>query len=492
MTWVIYYIRDGLFLNTEEVMGRHFCRYISDTKLIGMCLLLGTATMLPTESSAETLAQALSAAYNTNPTLAAERAQLRATDEGVSQAVSDWRPTAELTSDYKNSWSNTKGGTSLVGNNHTKTVDAGAKVTQNIYKGGRTTSGIRQAEANVGAGRSKLLNVEQKVFVEAIGAFLQVIRDIEVVDLRVNDEQRLARQHESVQARFELGDLTRTDVAQSKASLSKSKAARRQAEGELEVSRANYERIIGMPAGGLETPAVATDLPKTLDQAIEITVQNNPSVTNAVFAQQSAKEGIEQAEGTFLPTVNMSGTADRLWLRERSRSRTNSATFSVGLSVPLDTSGVLQSKLRQAHQSSSQARLQYEAARNEAIEATIKAWENYFTAEAKIQPLEDQVEASTIAYEGSKLEEEVGNRTIFEVLEEKQKLIQAHVELVDANRVYRLAAYELMSAMGVLTAENLGLAVDKYDPNDHYDDVSDRWMGLGTKWRGKTKEANDV
>lgn len=444
-------------------------------------LAAGFATALilayAADASAQTLEQALSEAYLNNPTLRAQRANLRSIDENVSIAESGWRPkvtagvsAGPILSDVANRSRQTQ----LTGPNSQSLT-----VTQPVFQGFRTVAGIRQAENQVQAGRSLLRSTEQSVLLDGVTSFLNVVRDQAVLQLTVNNEQVIRRQLEATQDRFRVGEVTRTDVAQSQSRLAQSTAQRVTAEGTLQASRGTYQRVIGSYPGILQQPAPKLDLPQTRDEAIATAAGNNPNVVAAQYTEKAAQANVTVQTGQLLPELNVQGSLQRAdTLGGLSNGFQESAQVAAVLTVPLYSSGSVEAQVRQAKQVAGQRRIQIEEQRNLSIESAITSWEGWVSAKAQIVSFTEQVEASRIALDGVRQENTVGSRTVLDVLDAEQEYLNAQVSLVRAQRDELVARYQLYSAIGRLNARSLGLDVPYYDDQDHFEQVRDKWTGL--------------
>jgi len=444
----------------------------------GLPLVLGAFVALGMAPTAhgQSLEEALASAYSGNPTLLAKRAELRGTDEGVPQALSDWRPTltAEGTSGV------TKNTLSTRTSNKTQQPtphSASLTVSQSLYSGGQTTAAIASAENAVLAGRAELLGVEQTVLLDAVTAYVNVYRAQAVLDLRINNEQVLKRQLEATSDRFEVGEITRTDVHQAEARLAQATADRIQAEGDLVSSRATYRNVIGEAPGSLSAPAMELNLPASAEESIKLAVAQNPDVVSAEYDELASQNDIREVKGELLPSVDLSGTASRSLNSTSESTRSDSYSALVTLSVPLYQSGSVYSRLRSARQTASQRRREIESARRDATETATRAWETLQTSRARIASFNAQIKASEVALEGVQREAVVGSRTVLDVLDAEQELLDAKVSIVGAQRDETIAKFELKSAIGEMTAIQLALPVVAYDSLKHYNDVRSKLFG---------------
>lgn len=445
---------------------------------LGTTALTGLLAVTP--ASAESLIDALSAAYQTNPTLQAQRAQLRATDEGVPQALSGWRPTVQAQGTYGATHTETTLNTGATAEGDIEPYSGSVTLSQNVFAGGRTVNATDQAEFGVLAGRESLRSVEQSTLFNAVQAYMNVIRDQSVVELNRNNVDVLKRQLEATTDRFRVGELTRTDTAQAEARLSLAKSNLTAAEAQLTASRAFYERVVGQMPGTLEKPSAVAGLPESEEAARAMAEQNNPSLQAARFAERANREAISVAKGALLPTVDIQ--AQYQYGRDPSltvRDAEESSIVGV-LTIPLYQGGAEYSQVREAKELHNQSRLQVSAAMREVDEAVRNAWDTLRASRASILSTGEQVNASQIALEGVRQESEVGARTTLDVLNAEQEYLNARVSLVSAERDLAVAEYGLLAAMGLLTAQALQLPVDYYDPAVNYDEVRDKWIGFGT------------
>ncbi len=444
-------------------------------------LLAGTALLIaaaaPAPLSAQAFEQALGDAYLNNPTLRAQRAGLRATDENVAIQESGWRPKVQADAtagpQYNEIMSRSRR-TQLTGP-HVQSLT----VTQPVFQGFRTVAGIRQAENQVQAGRATLQVTEQSVLLDGVTSFMNVVRDQALLELNINNEQVIRRQLESTQDRFRVGEVTRTDVAQAESRLALATAQRIVAEGNLQNSRATFQRVIGTYPGKLENPTPALDLPASREAAANLAAADNPNVTAARYTERAAQANVTVTTGQMLPEINLKGTllrGDRIG--GLANNLEESAQLTAVLTMPLYTSGSVEAQVRQAKQVQGQRLIQIEEQRNLAVEAATNSWETWISAKAQIVSFTEQVRASGIALDGVRQENLVGSRTVLDVLDAEQELLNANVNLVRAERDELVARFQLYSAVGRLTARNLKLNVPYYDEKDHYEQVRDRWTGL--------------
>ena len=439
-----------------------------------------------------TLAEALAVAYETNPQLAAQQAALRATDEGVAIANGGWRPTISAggTYAYQQFYFTpiTIPGFGTFSTISAHPLQGAITVTQPLLRGGRTIAQIGRAKALVRAGRAQLLAAEQTVLLSAATAYMDVVRDTAIVRLRQHNVELLTKQAQATQAQFNAGSLTRTDVAQSQARLAASQSDLTAAQSQLEVSRANFMQAIGRAPETLETePSLPPAIPTGVDDSITLALKQNPSIVSARENEVAADYSVDDAIGTMLPTLSVQGqygySQGSLVTPTGSTSiggnTSHALTVTGQLSIPIYQAGVEEATVRQAKELHAQAQLNVQVADLQVRQAVAAAWALFESTEASIASNEAAERANEIAFEGVTKEQQVGGRTILDVLNAEQELLNASVTLVSAKRNAEVAAFQVLAANGSLTAKNLGLKVKLYDPIEHYDDDAARWIGLG-------------
>lgn len=423
-------------------------------------------------SFAETLADALASAYANNPTLNAQRAALRATDEGVPQALSGYRPTIAASADA---------GISSANSNTTYPRGVSISIEQPIFNGHRTKNGVKAAESAVLAGREGLRSTEQQTLLSAVQAFMGLVRAQAILNLRRQNVEFLNEQVRAANDRLNVGEGTRTDVAQTRASLAAGQSALNAASASLNAAIATYEAVVGhRPTSLGAASSVDGLLPGSMDAALEMGIASNPGVLAASYNIDIASYNLNVLEGAFLPTVSVTGTVSHRADTSVVGSHSNSASLVGRVSVPIYQAGSASSKVRQAKETLGQRRIEYDAARANVRQAVISAWGTLDAARAQILAANAQVEAEQLVLSGVTEERKVGQRTTLDVLNAQQDLLDARVSQVSAQHDRVVAAYTLLSAVGKLDADRLSLKVERYDPTHHYGQVRDMWHGLRT------------
>ncbi len=460
-----------------------FARHLLTTTLTMGVLFAGAME----SASAQTLQEALAQAYASNPALGAQRARQRAVDESVPQALSGYRPTVRATANVgrnitnQDLYSRSANASQTIGT-QVNPKSVGLSATQPLYDA-TVGPAVRRAERTVEAQRANTLATEQQTLLTAATAYLDVVQNQALLQLQANNEQVLRRQLDAARDRFRVGEYTRTDVSQSESRLAASIASRISAEGTLQASRAAYERTVGSMPGNLKAPKPNFKLPATLDEVVEMARSNNPSVLAASYTEQAQREAVDQQFGRLLPSANLSAQAQRSWDASTSSGidtrRLDSAQFTAQVTIPLYQAGLPEALTREAKHTANQARLQIEDARAQSVQSAISAWQGLQAARASIESFNSQIRAAEIALEGVRQEAQVGSRTVLDVLNQEQELLNARVNLVQAQRNEMVQAFTVLGAIGQLTARQLSLPVQYYNPDTHYQQVRNKWTGTG-------------
>jgi len=443
-------------------------------------LLAGSlVALVPGGASGQTLEDALSAAYLNNPRLLGSRAELRATNEAVPQARSGWRPRVELTAT-----------TGL--NRHSNDMDLGLGwetetrrptavelgVRQPLYRGGRTEAGVARAQNQVMAQRALLIDSEQSVLLDAVTAYMDVWRDEAEVRLNINNEEVIRRHLAAARDRFEVGETTRTDVAQAESRLARATAQRIAAEAQLRTSRAIFREVTGIPAGSLPAAEAASDIPESEERVTELAQRFHPRVVSSNFRERASEREVRERYGELLPEVGLRAAVTEGRDNQGRGTKNRAAGIFAEVSIPIYQQGLVSSRVREARQLHSQRRLEMEQERRAAEQEGISAWEALQAARAQISSLNAEIRAAEVALEGVRDEVSVGSRTVLDLLDQEQELLDAQVNLVRARRDEVVQSYRLLAAIGRLTAADLGLDVPIYDPEWDYEAVEDAWYGL--------------
>ncbi|WP_421990366.1 TolC family outer membrane protein [Roseococcus sp.] len=454
--------------------------------------------------SAQTMQEALASTYNNNPTLLSARAQLRAVDEGVPQALAGWRPTVVMAGsagaadvrtrsqaqafrpDGSFYWRDPVGSVNGVTGPIPTTLrqertpaSATVTLTQPIYRGGRTVAQTRQAENTVLAQRARLLAVEQQVLGDAVSAYIGMIQNAELLRLNINNEQVLVRQLQATNERFRVGEITRTDVAQAESRLAGARAARTQSEGTLQIARATFERVIGAAPQRLTNPQPLAVPVRSAAEAQAVAIANNPNVVSALFAAASSRDNIDVQVSVLLPQVSANAQAFRQDNQSTAHMRQTGGQATINLSVPIFQGGAEHSAVRQARQQAQQSITQVDEQRRLAAQNASQSWEQLRSARSQVDSVRSQIRAAEIALDGVQREAIVGSRTTLDVLNAEQELLNARTSLVNALSTVITGSYSVAASIGRLTAQDLGLPVEVYDMTAYYNAVRNRWVGIG-------------
>ena len=432
-------------------------------------LLTGAAAQLQ-GAAAQTLEESLVLAYQNNPALQAERARLRAVDEEVPEALAGWRPTVEFAGDIGTSYSRTDGDVPNRGSHTVVPHGVGLSVVAPLYEGGRVAAQVESAESRVDAGRAQLRVVEQSILFETATAYMDVLRYRAEIEHSRSSERVVGRQLQAARDRLEVGEVTRTDVAQAEARLAQAVAERVAAEGGLMSAHAMYRQVTGAVPGSLSWPKAPMGLPETEEEALALAlaVDGNPSIGAASSIAAAAQADIEAAAAALQPRVSVVGDVRQRYDNSDKIDSTTDASLRATLSVPLYQGGAASARLRQVKQLAAQRRLELDQARRTVQEQVSHAWRALTSARAQITAFESQVAATAVALEGVEQETRVGLRTTLDVLDAEQERFKAQINLVRTQRDEIVAAYQVKSAIGALTARRLSLPVELYDPEEHY------------------------
>jgi outer membrane protein len=439
---------------------RHACHW-----LVLVCLACWAVSGAGTAVHAETLNDALAQAYRYSPQLDAQRASLRATDEDVARANSGYRPSIDLTADAGKSRTEVelKSGSKSSFSNSPRGY--AVQVTQPIFKGFQTTNAVNAAEASVRAGREQLRNVEQQVLIDAVTAYGDVVRNQAIVKLRESNLSFLNTELKATKERFAVGEVTKTDVAQSQARLALGQSDLDQAKANLKSSRASYEQVVGTPPQNLvEASPNSKLLPRSLDEAIGIGTKENPQVVAALYSEQEARFQVDQIRGELLPEAHLEATFNDRFDNGQS-SEQESASVVGRLNVPIYADGgSVHARVRQAKQLHLVKIQQIEQQRALVQSQVAQAWSQLVGFKAQLLSDKAQIEANRIALNGVREEEKVGQRT------------QERLEVT--KRLVLVASYTVIQAIGRLSVAEVGVASTVYDPEAHYNEVRNQWWGI--------------
>ncbi|UGV26652.1 channel protein TolC [Rhodopseudomonas boonkerdii] len=445
-------------------------------------LLLSLAGTTP--SLADTIEAALVRAYQNNPQLNAQRASVRATDENVPQALSGYRPKVAITA--SGGYQYTDAVSSLAGQAvplHGVQVprSVGATVTQSLYNGNQTANRTRAAEGQVSAAREGLRVLEQTVLLSAATIYMDYLRDAAAVEVQKSNVRVLEQTLKQTRDRFNVGEVTRTDVAQSEAQLAAGRTQLLTAESTLTTTRSNFRRIIGNDPSALQAGSpVDRFLPASLPAAVDLSLTENPNVTSAMYGIDVSFLNVKINEGALFPSVTLQASAQQGWEQSISQPRGFTAAAIAQVSVPVYQGGAEYSLIRQSKETLAQQRLALEQVRDQTRASVAQAWGQLLAGRAQVASAQAQVQASEIALNGVREEAKAGQRTTLDVLNAQQALVNARIALVNAQHDRVVASYSVLSAVGRLSPSVLKLNTNVYDPSVHYHQVRDSWAGVRT------------
>ncbi len=468
-----------------RVMKQALVRFFLGSALFSAAALLQTPGAL-----ADTLFGAMEKAYVTNPTLDAARAGQRAVDELVPQALSGWRPTVAVQGNVERFTSTTKGEAVditgdtedfLVTDNGTS-AEIAIQLNQPVFRGFGTVERTKGAEARVDASRQNLLETEQQVLFNVVQAYMSVYAGRQFVSLRKQDVAALQAQVKASQERFAVGEITRTDVAQSEARLAESQSALVDAQTQLARDVAFYVQVVGNEPGKLNYPKVVK-IPSSLKAALAMASEINPRLLAQSFVELAANSDIGVAFSNLLPTADVTATgfATDPYITEKNSREFSSASVAASLTVPLYEAGLVYSQVREAKQRASQSRIQVIEIARDIRRAVASSWNSYVGLAQIIKNTKTQVNAAQLALNGVQQEYQAGTRTTLDVLNAQRELVFAQVLQVRAERDRVIAGYQLLAAIGHLTARDVGLNVAIYDPEANYSRVRNKWIGTDVK-----------
>jgi outer membrane protein len=442
--------------------------------------------MAVSDAAADTLEWALVQAYQNNPSLNAQRAALRATDENVPQALSGYRPKVSVTAqggyNYTNAVQQLPIGGAVTNIPFAQTFlsrSVAANGTYTLFNGFQTANRTRQAESQVDGARETLRVTEQQVLLDAATAYMNLLRDQAILDLNRRNVEVLTEQLKQTRDRFNVGEVTRTDVAQAESRLAAGRSSLLGAQSNYVTSQANYRRVIGVDPGRL-APGTPVDRlsPNVLAKAVAQGQANSPSVLAAMYGVDVAALAVKISEGALYPNLTLTASASQGTNPAFEVARQTAASVLGALTVPIYQGGAEYSAIRQSKETLGQQRLNLDINRDQARATVVQSWGQLDAAKAQIEATTAQVNAAEIALNGVREEARVGQRTTLDVLNAQQELVNARVALVTAQHDRVVASYTLLAAVGGLSMPRLGLDVLIYDPQVHYQQVRDAWIGV--------------
>ncbi|WP_343315287.1 TolC family outer membrane protein [Brucella sp. BE17] len=448
-------------------------------RLAAVAALLSGTVLTGQVAWSDTLNGALVNAYKNNATLNSSRAGVRIEDENVAIAKSARRP--QITGSYN------IGRSRGVGKSYTTAGTVGVQLNQLLFDGFQTKNNVAAAQTQVFAQRQNLLNDEMNTLYSAVAAYMDVFQKRRIAVLREKNLAAMNEQVRAARARLDVGEGTRTDVAQTEANRSTAIAELNAARADVKSAEATYVRVVGTQPGKLSTASAAKHLPSSPSQAFSLAQTGHPGILATQYAVNAAGFNVKAKEGALLPTVGLQADAGHInTYSQTSRSGISNSvdgtTASVGLnvSIPIFTGGRSSAQIRQSKEQLGQARIEVDVIRDQVREAINSAWSQYEAARATVRATRDGIAAAQLALNGVIEERNVGQRTTLDVLNAQNDLVTSQIALVQAEHDEVVASYALLNATGRMTAQQLGLQVAQYKPEEHYEAVKDKWIGLRT------------
>ena len=451
-----------------------FARYaaVSAAALMAVSGLAATA-------HAESLGDAIAMAYTNNPTLARARAQQRATDESYVQSRAQLGPSLDAgvtvsDSDHSSAFS------------PRSTTGISLSANQTLFASGGLAASVSASRAGVEAGQEDLRSTEAQVLLDVISVYTAVYRDQQALQISQDNYDILKQQLDQTQAQFDAGQLTRTDVAQSQARLSASAASLAQAQAQLDTDRASYVALVGQSPVALEVVPDLPGIPGDFNTALDAAQKNNPDLSAALYAEDAAKDRVRAEKSLYGPTVALQASSGESAATKHlgDLGASEATTASLRVSIPLFTSGLNSSRVREASENYSAQKSQTEITRRNVTSQVSQAWSQMLAAQSSVASTQDEVKAAQVAADGVKTEQQVGLRTNIEVLNAEQELKSAQLDLIQAQRTQYVAASQLLEVMGNLTAQTFDPSVELYDPTKNFDRVKNKgWTPFETVTR---------
>lgn len=441
-------------------------------------LLLTTSLYMTENANAQDIFSILADTYTSNPTLQSQRAYLRSVDENIAIAKSGYRPNISLQGAYRDGENKIKKGIGQGGDYNN--LSGSAVVSQPVFSGFSTVNSVKAADRAIKAAQNSLSNIEQNILLEASTAYLDVLQNRAIVELQKNNEELLLKKLEETKERFNVGEVTRTDVSQAEARHSQAISDRIASEGNLQASVATYIELIGKEPTDLSEPIeMIKYLPSSYDEALNVALKNNYTIKEAQHIYASKGYEVYANTGALFPTISLDGSIGRNKAEQGEiDTTTENAEWGVNLSIPLYAGGATRAKIRQSKYQKWQAQEGVLEAKRAVKASVLSAWEYMKSNESQLKAIEAQIEANTIALEGVQKEEALGNRTILDVLDSYQELLNSKVNDVKARRTYYVSAMNLLASMGKMTAKELKLDVELYDAQKYYEETKGKWLSL--------------
>ncbi|MGB4191544.1 MAG: TolC family outer membrane protein [Rickettsiales bacterium] len=451
------------------------------------CLLSSTAF-------STSLSEALVSTYQNNPELIAAREKLKATDEKMFQAISGFLPkviySAKKTNQKKDTTTDSSSLASSLSGQQVKTddwVDTKSKessisLQQNLFNGGQDVMAVKIAKYSIEAGRQELITNEQKILLEAIDAYLDVMRTKEVQDISRENYLAYEKKYNAIKEKLEVGVAKKADLADAAARKANAATNLIVSEGYYNSALATYMQIIGIEAENVHSCDILTTPPKDQLELLQKSLATNPELQNVSFQKKIADINVISNAASMLPSVDLGGSIGKNWQDTRgsnlNQPYTNSKSVAISVTIPIYNKGLEYSNIRSA--SADAARLKYSLknARAAVTQNSVKSWTEYVSAKDAAQSTKEAVKAGEVALEAKQQEYEEGLGTLTDLLDAQENLFQYKIKLTQAEKESALSYYKMASLMGKLTAKDLELSTKLYNPAENYDKVKVRLIGL--------------
>jgi len=461
------------------------------------CVGVGAPVSPPqnvTRQDLVSIKETLERAYMQNTDLDEERAKLRQTDEALSQANADWRPSLSVTGTQQQTQNYIARHGRPNERQHGSLTQHQVSLTQNLYRGGATEAGIDEAESNVSAGRATLYFQEQKSLFQGVQDHTSIVAQTDIVTYNQQNVEFYKKLLDRATGVFEVGIQSRTEVSTAEAKYEQAQADLSEALGNLETAKATYTQNEGAPPGNLAPATILEDLPKVYDEALEIAKANNPAIKAARYQLEAAEHDVKVQFAPLLPQLGVEGDVGntrRTGTEHPRHPRTTDLTFTATLTVPLYQQGIPNSKVRAAYQKVGQLKVALVAARRGVVQQIKSAWETLIANREAVKGYIAFVKSQELAIEGTLEQFYVGLKSAIDVVELQTELVKTQIQLATAQQNLVQASYSVMQAMGRLTACDLGLNVKYYDPNVYYNEYSEAWIALHPEDMRYVKDEQD-
>lgn len=454
-----------------QQITKHWIKHTTGTLVIALSVIFAPA------AQGQSLIEALASTYNTNPDLLAARALLRQADETLAQAVSNWRPRVTLSIEYNKIEYDTLFPRAVPTYYSLNGRTTQLQVSQPLFRGGKTIADTKAAQANIQAQRAQLADTEQTILLSAVQAYADLQLSLDTLDARRSNVRVLKEQLESTNERFRVGDVTVTDVSQAQARLEQAQADLIQAEAQAHMTEATFQRLTGLRPTKLGDIPLIGALVATEDECVALAMDAAPKTTAAQFRISSATYGVNSSAAALLPQVNLTGFVQYQQDVQVPTDQYYQYGVRLQATIPIYQNGGEWSAIRQAKQLVAQRRNELDSARRIAAETAIRAWRGLAASRSRVNSFIAQVQTNQVALDGVKQEARVGARTVLDVLNAEQELLNSKLSLLQARHDVDVNYYAVLSSIGRLTARALGLPVDFYDEEKYYREVGSKWIG---------------